>query len=70
MGVGEKMRTFIKIFNANNDTGILESEINEFIKDKEIIDIKYSISSYALSDKYSSTGGTDYSVLLIYKIRG
>ena len=37
------MRTFIKIFNANNDTGILESEINEFIKDKEIIDIKYSI---------------------------
>jgi hypothetical protein len=70
MGVGEKMRTFIKIFNANNDTGILESEINEFIKDKEIIDIKYSISSYAMCNEYSSTEGTDYSVLLIYKIRG
>jgi len=69
MGVGEKMRTFIKIFNANNDTGILESEINEFIKDKEIIDIKYSISSYAMCNEYSSTEGTDYSALLIYKIR-
>lgn len=64
------MRTFIKIFNANKDTGILEDEINEFIKDKEIIDIKYSISSYAICDEYYSGGGTDYSVLLIYKIRG
>ena len=70
MGVGEKMRTFIKIFNADKDTGILESEINEFIKDKEIIDIRYSISSYAMCNEYSSTEGTDYSVLLIYKIRG
>ena len=69
MGVGGgKMRTFIKIFNANKDTGILESEINEFIKDKEIIDIKYSISSYAMCDEYYSGGGTDYSVLLIYKM--
>ena len=64
------MRTFIKIFNADKDTGILESEINEFIKDKEIIDIKYSISSYSMCNEYSSTEGTDYSVLLIYKIRG
>ena len=71
MGVGGgKMRTFIKIFNADKDTEILESEINEFIKDKEIIDIKYSISSYAMCNEYSSTEGTDYSILLIYKIRG
>jgi len=48
----------------------LEKRINEFAKNKEIIDIKYSISSYAFSDKYYSGGGTDYSVLLIYKIRG
>lgn len=64
------MRTFVKIFNANKDTETLERKINEFIRNKEIIDIRYSISSYTLSDKYSSTGGTDYSVLLIYKIRG
>ena len=64
------MRTFIKIFNANKDTETLERKINEFIRNKEIIDIRCSISSYAVSDKYSSTGGTDYSVLLIYKIRG
>ena len=64
------MRTFVKIFNANKDTETLEKKINEFIRNKEIIDIKYSISSYALSDKYFSGGGTDYSVLLIYKIRG
>ena len=64
------MRTFVKIFHSNNDPETLERKINEFIRNKEIIDIRYSISSYALSDKYSSTGGTDYSVLLIYKIRG
>jgi hypothetical protein len=64
------MRTFVKIFHSNNDTEKLEKRINEFAKNKEIIDIKYSISSYAFSDKYYSGGGTDYSVLLIYKIRG
>jgi hypothetical protein len=65
-----KMRTFVKIFNADKDTETLEKEINEFIKDKKVIDIKYSISSYALCDEYYSGGGTDYSVLLIYKIKG
>lgn len=63
------MRTFVKIFNADKDTETLEKEINEFIKDKKVIDIKYSISSYAFCDEYYSGGGTDYSVLLIYKIR-
>ena len=63
------MRTFVKIFHSNNDTEKLEKRINEFAKNKEIIDIRYSISSYALSDKYSSTEGTNYSALLIYKIR-
>ena len=60
------MRTFVKIFNANKDTETLERKINEFIRNKEIIDIKYSISSYAMCNEYSSTEGTDYSVLLIY----
>ena len=62
------MRTFVKIFHSNNDTEKLEKSINEFTKN--IIDIKYSISSYAMCNEYSSTEGTDYSVLLIYKIRG
>ena len=65
-----KMRTFVKIFHSNNDTEKLEKRINEFTKNKEMIDIKYSISSYAMCNEYSSTEGTDYSVLLIYKIRG
>ena len=64
------MRTFVKIFHSNNDPETLEREINEFIKDKKVIDVKHSISSYALCDEYYSGGGTDYSVLLIYKIRG
>ena len=64
------MRTFVKIFHSNNDPETLERKINEFTKNKEIIDIKYSISSYAMCNEYSSTEGTDYSVLLIYKIRG
>ena len=63
------MRTFVKIFHSNNDPETLERRINEFIKDKKVIDIKYSISSYAMCNEYSSTEGTDYSVLLIYKIR-
>lgn len=63
------MRTFVKIFHSNNDTEKLEKRINEFAKNKEIIDIKYSISSYAMCNEYSSTKGTNYSALLIYKIR-
>ena len=63
------MRTFVKIFHSNNDTEKLEKRINEFAKNKEIIDIKYSISSYAMCNEYSSTERTNYSALLIYKIR-
>ena len=33
------MRTFVKIFHSNNDTEKLEKRINEFAKNKEIIDI-------------------------------
>ena len=62
------MRTFVKIFHSNNDPETLERKINEFTKNKEIIDIKYSISTYILNEKYHTNGGTDYSVLLIYKM--
>ena len=64
------MRTFVKIFHSNNDPETLERKINEFTKNKEIIDIKYSISTYILNEKYHTNGGTDYSVLLIYKNKG
>lgn len=33
----------IKIFSASNNT-IVEESVNEFIKDKEVIDIKYTPS--------------------------
>lgn len=64
------MRTFVKIFHSNNDPETLERKINEFTKNKEIIDIKYSISTYILNEKYYTNGGTNYSVLLIYKNKG
>ena len=64
------MRTFVKIFHSNNDAEKLEKKINKFTKNKEIIDIKYSIYTYILNEKYHTNGGIDYSVLLMYKIRG
>lgn len=57
----------IKIFYANNDFEKIEKEINEFIKDKKVIDAKHSISSYVLSDEHYSGGGMDFSVLIMYE---
>ena len=63
------MRTFVKIFHSNNENETLEKRINEFMKNKEIIDIRYSISSYAMCNEYKTTVGIDYSAILIYKIK-
>jgi hypothetical protein len=57
----------IKIFYSNKDIESYENEINEFIKKKEIIDIKHSISSYAMANDYASSEGMDMSTLIMYE---
>lgn len=53
----------IKIFN-NVSKVVLESMINEFIDDKKIVDIKYSVCSVPVSfDKWT----VNFSALVIYK---
>ena len=57
----------IKIFYSNKDIESYESEINEFIKKKKIINIKHSISSYAMANDYASSEGMDMSTLIMYE---
>ena len=57
----------IKIFYLHKDIESYENEINEFIKKKKIIDIKHSISSYAMANDYASSEGMDMSTLIMYE---
>ena len=57
----------IKIFYSNKDIESYENEINEFIKKKKIINIKHSISSYAMANDYASSEGMDKSTLIMYE---
>ena len=45
---GERMK--VKIFDEDHEED-LENKINEFIIDKEIIDIKYSVGESVFSEK-------------------
>lgn len=57
----------IKIFYSNKDIESYENKINEFIKNKKVIDIKHSISSYAMANDYASSEGMEMSTLIMYK---
>ena len=57
----------IKIFYSNKDIESYENEINKFIKKKKIINIKHSISSYAMANDYASSEGMDMSTLIMYE---
>ena len=57
----------IKIFYSNKDIESYESEINEFIKNKKVIDIRHSISSYGMANNYASSKGMDMSTLIMYE---
>ena len=57
----------IKIFYSNKDIESYENEINEFIKKKKIINIKHSISLYAMANDYASSEGMDMSTLIMYE---
>ena len=57
----------IKIFYLIKDIKSYENEINEFIKNKKVIDIKHSISSYGMANDYTSTQDMDMSTLIMYE---
>ena len=57
----------IKIFYLIEDIKGYENEINEFIKNKKVIDIKHSISSYGMANDYASSEGMDMSTLIMYE---
>ena len=57
----------IKIFYSNKDIESYENEINEFIKNKKVIDIRHSISSYGMANNYASSEGMDMSTLIMYE---
>lgn len=50
---GKEKRMKVKIF-VGNDIKRMEDEVNEFIKDKSVIDIKYQ--SMGLTTKYNGNG--------------
>ena len=57
----------IKIFYLHKDIENHENEINKFIKNKKVIDIKHSISSYGMANNYASSKGMDMSTLIMYE---
>lgn len=53
---------------GEDDPEVFENQINEFIKDKEVIDIKYQTTlAIAASDQMGSTGEFDETVLIMYE---
>ena len=52
----------VKIFDEDHEED-LESKINDFIEDKEIVDIKYSVSVCVFSEEQIYC----FSALILYK---
>ena len=57
----------VKHFFVYKNFEEFEKELNEFIKDKKVIDIKHSISSYSSVSDYSYATYTDMSFLVMYE---
>lgn len=61
-----KVKTFNRI--GNEDKQDFENQINRFIKNKEVIDIKYQTAlAIAASDQMGSTGEFEENVLVMYE---
>ena len=56
----------VEIFYGNN-TKKVQEDINEFIKNKEILDIKFQMSSYGYCNGIASYDCMDISVLVTYE---
>lgn len=53
---------------GEDDPEVFENQINEFIKGKEVIDIKYQTAlAIAASDQMGSTGEFGENVLIMYE---
>ena len=57
----------IKIFFTNKNLEEFENEINEFIKNKKVIDIKHQISSYGYCNDFANCDCMDTSILVMYE---
>lgn len=61
-----KVKILNEAWNENNED--FTARINDFIKDKEVIDIKYQTAlAIAASDQMGSTGEFDENVLIMYE---
>lgn len=61
-----KVKTFNRI--GNEDKQDFENQINRFIKNKEVIDIKYQTAlAIAASDQMGTTWEFEENVLVIYE---
>lgn len=61
-----KVKTFNRI--GNEDKQDFENQINRFIKNKEVIDIKYQTAlAIAASDQMGITGEFEENVLVMYE---
>lgn len=56
----------VKVLDST-DAGVLETEVNSFILNKEIIDIKYQTSSQHKKIRDGVMIGTMFSAMIIYK---
>ncbi|MGT2911766.1 hypothetical protein ACVR1I_08670 [Streptococcus cameli] len=50
-----------------NKATALDTQINDFIRNKKVIDIKYSSSLAMAATNYGSGSEIDYSALIIYE---
>lgn len=57
----------IKIFFQKDTLEEFENKINEFIKDKKIIDIKHQMSSYGYCNDFANCDCMDMSILVMYE---
>lgn len=58
-----------ELFAVTNET-LLQESINDFIRDKKVLDIKYSISGVSSSSPFENEGIVPtmvYSALIIYQ---
>ncbi len=64
----EKMKVKILSRMGEDNPEVFENQINAFIKDKEVIDIKYQTAlAIAANDQMGSTGEFDENVLIMYE---
>ena len=64
-----KVKNFIRSLKSEEEQKEFDNEINKFIKDKKIIDVKCSVTSFGYQEPYTSfiVGDVTYSALVMYE---